>query len=151
MYQQQQVNDLVKFYTRQQRGGGSDDDLLYYRSNYRRQRGAGLGSILGSIAKRLIPFAKSVLWPAAKKYVLPHAKTAALGFTEDLLEGKNLKQSLKSRGTDVIKGTTQQLRDQSGSGRQKRNTRKAKPYKRKTSNKTLSLGVKISKCRKKTF
>ena len=114
------VNQFIKFLTRQQRGGGLDNDLLYYKSNYNRQRGAGLGSILGSIAKHLIPFAKNILWPTAKKYVLPHAKTAALGFTDDLLEGRNFGQSLKERGTEVIKGATQQLRDQSGSGRRKR-------------------------------
>ena len=132
---QPNVSDLVKFYSRQQRGGGLNDDLLYYKSSYRNQRGNGLGSIFGAIAKRLIPFAKQVLWPAAKKYVLPHAKTAALGLTEDLLEGKNLRSSLKERGSEAIKGATQQLRDQSGSGfptKQKRKIGRPRktPYKK---------------------
>lgn len=147
----QQVNELIRLYTRQQRGGGLDDNLLYYTSSYKRQRGAGLGSILGSLAKRLMPFAKQILWPAAKKYVLPHAKSAALALTDDILEGKNVGQSLKQRGVEAIKGATQQLRDQSGTGKRKKRTR-AKPYKRKTKkklNKTITLGVKNSKCRKK--
>ena len=85
------------------------------------------------------------MWPATKKYVLPHAKTAALGMTEDFIEGKNLRDSFRNRGADAIKSATQQLRDQSGSGHQKRNKQK-RALKRK---KPYSLELKSPPCQKR--
>lgn len=125
------VAELEKYYTRQQRGRGLEDDLPFYSSSYKRQRGGGLGSLFGALAKRLIPFAKNILWPAAKKYVLPHATSAALALTDDILEGKNVGSSIKERGVEAIKGATQQYREQSGSGRQRRSISRKRAPKRK--------------------
>lgn len=126
MYQAD-VNQLVRLYNPQV-GRGLDDGLVYYKSSYKRQRGAGLGSILGSIARRLIPIARNILWPAAKKYVLPHATAAAKQVAGDVLSGRNVKESIKDHGKQALKGIGEQIISQSGSGRHRR---RIKPRKRK--------------------
>lgn len=113
------VNDLVRLYS-PQIGRGLDDGLVYYKSSYRRQRGAGLGGILGTIARKLIPIAKNILWPAAKKYVLPHATQAAKHMAGDVLSGRNIKESVKERGINALKGIGEGIFTQSGSGRKRR-------------------------------
>ncbi len=112
-------NTLMRLYNPQV-GSGHDDGLTFYRSNYRRQRGAGLGSIFGSIARRLIPFARNFLLPAAKKYVLPHATEAVKNIADDIFSGKNVKQSLKEHGKTAIKGIGSNILSQSGSGRKRK-------------------------------
>ena len=67
---QPDVNELVRFYTCQQRGGGLDDNSLFYKSTFKRQRGGGLGSIFGSIARTLLAYAKQLL-SIAKEYLIP--------------------------------------------------------------------------------
>jgi hypothetical protein len=124
------VNAMIRLYTPQV-GSGHDDGLTFYRSNYRRQRGAGLGSIFGSIARRLIPFARNFLLPAAEKYVLPHAKEAVKNIAGDILSGKNVKQSFKEHGKTAIKGIGNKILSQSGSGRKrKRNLSKRRSSKK---------------------
>lgn len=112
---------MIRLYTPQV-GKGHDDGLTFYRSSYRRQRGAGLGSIFGSIARRLIPFAKNFLLPAAQKYILPHATEAAKNIADDIFAGKNVKQTLKQHGKTAIKGIGDQFLGQSGSGRKRKRT-----------------------------
>lgn len=124
------INAMIRLYTPQV-GSGHDDGLTFYRSNYRRQRGSGLGSIFGSIARRLIPFARNFLLPAAQKYVLPHAKQAVKNIADDILSGKNVKQSLKEHGKTAIKGIGDKILSQSGSGRKrKRNISKRRSSKK---------------------
>ncbi len=124
MYQAD-VTQLVRLYNPQV-GRGMDDGLVYYKSSYKRQRGAGLGSILGSLARRLIPIAKNILWPAAKKYVLPHAASAAKQFAGDVLSGRNVKESIKDHGKQALKGIGEQIINQSGSGRKRRSIKAKK-------------------------
>jgi len=118
------VHDLARLY-RPQTGRGADS-LNFYKSSYRRQRGAGLGSVLGAIARTLIPLAKNILWPAAKKYVIPHAKEAAKHFAGDVLTGRNVKESFKEHSKGALKGIGTQITSQSGTGRRKRSTKSRK-------------------------
>lgn len=106
-------------------GGSLESGLLVYRPNLRRQHGHGLGSFFGRIFQRIIPL--------AQKYVLPHAKSAMSNVTRDILEGKDIKESLKSNTKSALKGVANQIFDQSGSGRRgkKRKTKKALYFKRK--------------------
>lgn len=126
MYQVDE-NALARLYS-PQTGRGADDGLVFYKSSYKRQRGAGLGSVLGAIARTLIPIARNILWPAAKKYVLPHATEAARQVAGDVLSGRNVKESFKEHGKGALKGIGAQILSQSGKGRSKRST---KPRKRK--------------------
>lgn len=134
------VNDLVRLYSPQV-GRGLEDGLAFYKSSYKRQRGAGLGGILGSIARKLIPIAKNILWPAAKKYVLPHAAEAARHLAGDVLTGKNVKESIKVRGGQALKGIGEEIFTQSGSGRKRRI--KSRKRKAATKSKRKSKKAKI--------
>ena len=119
------VTDFIRLYNPQV-GRGLDDGLSFYKSSYRRQRGAGLGGILGTIARRLIPIAKNILWPAAKKYVLPHATEAAKNLATDVLSGRNVKESIKERASTALKKVGDQIINQSGSGRRRRSVKAKK-------------------------
>lgn len=121
---QVEINDLVRLY-HPQVGRGMDDGLMFYKSNYKRQRGSGLGGILGTLARKLIPIAKNILWPAAKKYVLPHAASAARHVAGDVFSGRNIKESVKEHGSHALKGIGEGILTQSGSGR-KRGTKSRK-------------------------
>ncbi len=126
------VKDFIRLYS-PQTGRGADDGLVFYKSSYKRQRGSGLGGVLGAIARRLIPIAKNILWPAAKKYVLPHASAAAKQLAGDVLSGRNVKESIKHRGRDALKGIGDTIVTQSGSGRKrKRKSKRRKPTAKRT-------------------
>lgn len=61
-----------------------------------RQRGGGIGSVLGGIAKYALPL--------LMKWVMPHAKKAALSTVADVAKGgKSLKSSLKRNGLALLK------------------------------------------------
>lgn len=137
------VNDLARLYS-PQTGRGADSGLAFYKSSYKRQRGAGLGSVLGAIARTLIPIARNILWPAAKKYVLPHATEAARQVAGDVLSGRNVKESLKEHGKGALKGIGKQIISQSGKGRGRRSTKSRKrkatvKTRKRTSKKLLTL------------
>jgi len=119
-------NDIYQFYNPKQSGRGIED-LAFYRGNWRRQKGAGLGGILGSIGRRLLPL--------ARRFLLPSAKKAAKNIALDILSGKNVKESLKDRSKTAIKEVGHQIIDQIGSGRRKK---LKKPLKR------TKLGIQLS-------
>lgn len=61
-----------------------------------RQRGGGLGSVLGFISKYALPL--------IKKYIIPHIKNAAISSVHDVVgDGLSIKSSLKNRGKQFIK------------------------------------------------
>jgi len=143
MYQHADVSDFLRLYN-PQIGRGLDDELSFYKSSYKRQRGAGLGAIFGSIARTLLPFAKNYLLPAAKNYLLPAAKSYALshgqqaikGIASDVLSGRNVRETIKEHGQSALKGLKEygqsalkgigeQFRNQSGSGRRTKRKRRA--------------------------
>jgi len=106
--------DLISLYDprRQQSGGGE-----FYRANLTRQRGAGIGSFFKSVGRFLLPL--------VRKHVLPHAVSTAKNVVSDVIEGRNVLQTLKQHGLEGIKDVGKSLiDDQSGSGiRQKRKRR----------------------------
>lgn len=59
------------------------------------QRGSGLGLIFATKAKYAIPL--------VKKYLLPHAKSAALNTISEVASGKSFKQSKKNQGLGFLK------------------------------------------------
>jgi len=119
------VNQLARLYS-PQTGRGLNDNLQFYKSTYRRQRGAGLGAIFGSIAKHLIPFAKNILWPAAQQYLMPRAQEAAKDIAKDILSGRSVRESIKERGSNALKSIGANIFRQSGSGRPRKRKRAQK-------------------------
>ena len=77
-------------------GQGQGDINIFrrYRPN-RLSKGQGLWSILSQIGRRALPF--------LKEWVLPSAKEYGKNVLSDVIEGKNLKSSLKSRGNESLK------------------------------------------------
>lgn len=106
--------DLLRIYDpRQQYGSGE-----FYRANISRQRGSGIGSIFKSIGRFLLPL--------VKKHVLPHAATTAKNVMSDVIEGRNVGETLKEHGLKGIKGVGDSiLGNQSGSGSRQKRKRKS--------------------------
>ena len=74
-----------------------------------RQKGGGLGSILGFLGRYAIPL--------LKKYVLPHAKTAVFKTISDVGNGQSVKEAIKSNATAMLKNVGQSITSpQSGAG-----------------------------------
>jgi hypothetical protein len=83
--------DIYNIYHPIQSGGTSP----FYQANLRRQRGSGIGGILGTIARTVMPF--------LAKYVFPSAKTFVRKTAGDIFSGRNVKETLKEHGIDALK------------------------------------------------
>ena len=76
----------------------------FSHSVFASQRGAGLGNLLGSLARAIIPVAKSTLLPAAKnlakragKQLIREGARTASDVFGDVAQGHNIKDSVKAR------------------------------------------------------
>jgi len=116
----------------------------------RTQRGHGLGSMLSSMFRRILPFLKS-----GAKFLAPRVMKAGMQITDDVVAGKSFKESVKERVPDAIKEAISSVHMQSGSGFRKRRITKNKnsgAKRRRVTNIRLSLGKKkrrVSKKKKK--
>ena len=106
-------------------------------------RGAGLGGLFGSIARKLLPF--------AQKYILPNVMEAAKNVVSELGQGRNIRESLKENATAALKNAGKQYFNQSGSGMRRRRKvrRKTKATKRKTIRKKRATKKAIKRRTKK--
>ena len=102
-----------QYYTHQQKGGG---DFPVYVGKYR-QRGHGLGNILGSLFRRILPFLKSFA---------PIALRTGANIVEDVSKGKSWKDSAFTRVPETISSVAFGKANQSGSGVRRRRKRTAK-------------------------
>lgn len=72
-----------------------------------RQKGAGLGNILGFIRRYAIPL--------ISKYVLPHAESSLRGVANDIVSGKPISDALKTNALTMVKNVGKSvLKNQSG-------------------------------------
>ena len=106
-----------QYYANQQSGRG-----MPVYSGALRQRGHGLGNIIGSLFRRILPF----LGRGAAAALMTGSKVVG-----DVSEGKKFKQSLKDRVPEGIKSLASSLVNQSGSGHRKRKRRQSKNKKKK--------------------
>jgi hypothetical protein len=83
---------------RQQRGG----NITWYRGA-RFQRGYGIGGIFKSLARYAIP-----LFKQGAKVVGKRALQAATEVGQDVLQGKNVRESVKTQGEKVVKDFAEQ-------------------------------------------
>ena len=93
-----------QYYDRQQRGRG---EFPVYVGRYA-QRGHGIGNILGSLFRRILPVLKSIA---------PHILRTGVNVLEDVSKGKSWKESTIKRVPEVLSSYVFQ---QSGSGKRKR-------------------------------
>ena len=105
---------LRDHFLREQRGG----NIAGYRGA-RFQRGYGIGGIFKSLARYAIP-----LFKHAAKVVGKRALRAATEVGQDVLQGKNVRESVETRGGKVVKDFAEQgartLLRQTGHGRKRR-------------------------------
>merc|ERR1712215_361703 len=80
-----------------------------------------MGPILSQIGKRALPF--------LKEWVLPSAKEYGKNVLTDVISGKTLKSSLKSRGKESLQNIGKKIMG-SGSRKRKASTLKRKKLKR---------------------
>ena len=132
---------LVNYYVNQARGMQYGGSLPYFAGIKKNmQSGHGLGSFFGSVFSKI----KNAL-PWFFKTVAKNALQTGANVASDLIEGKNVKESLKERGIEGakaavnevgpralegIKSTFQQEFNQSGSGRRYRTLQRPKKVKR---------------------
>ncbi len=108
------VQQLTGHYLRQQRGG----NIAGYRGT-RMQRGYGIEGTFRSLARFAIPLFKKSAESVGKR-----ALKAATEVGQDVLDGKKIKESTKSRGREVFKDWANQeanaLVHQAGKGKKRR-------------------------------
>ena len=106
-----------QYYNHQQKGGGGDFPV--YVGRYR-QRGHGLGNMLGSLFRRILPFLKSFA---------PVALRTGANIVEDVSKGKSWKDAAFARVPETISSVAFGKANQSGSvRRKKKRTSKAKKH-----------------------
>ncbi len=76
------------------------DDILVFIPRHSRRDG-GLFAVLSGFAKRVIPFLMHT--------VAPEALQMGKGLLRDVLEGKRLCKSLRSRGVAAVKGVGERI------------------------------------------
>ena len=99
---EQEFNSISNSFSPIISGQGQGDINIFrrYRPN-RLTRGQGLLSILSQVGKRALPF--------LKEWVLPSAKEYGKNVLSDVIGGKTLKSSLKSRGKESLQNLGQKI------------------------------------------
>ena len=99
---EQEFNSISNSFSPIISGQGQGDINIFrrYRPN-RLTRGEGLLSILSQVGKRALPF--------LKEWVLPSAKEYGKNVLSDVIGGKTLKSSLKSRGKESLQNLGQKI------------------------------------------
>lgn len=116
-----------QYYTNQQRGQG---DFPVYIGNAR-QRGHGLGNIIGGLFRRILPFIKSIT---------PHVLRSGANIVDDVKSGKSWKEAVFKRVPETVGAFA---RGQTGHGSLQ--TKISRKRKRKTKR------TPVKKCRRDIF
>src|SRR5664279_1628333 len=103
-----------EYYSRQQKGNGMP---IYMGAPS--QRGHGLGNMLGSLFRRILPFLKQNAIPLLQRGAAMALRTGAK-VVDDVHDGQTVKESLKERVPSGIKLFVSSIINQSGSGAYRR-------------------------------
>ena len=148
---EQEFNSISNSFSPTISGQGQGDINIFrrYRPN-RLTRGQGLLSILSQVGKRALPFIKDWILPSAREY--------GRNVLSDVIGGKTLKSSLKSRGKESLQNLGQRIVRGQGSKKKKtlfRKKRRALKRLRRTANKggkkSKKKAKKILKKKKKSY
>src|SRR5664279_5464917 len=107
-----------EYYSRQQKGNGMP---IYMGAPS--QRGHGLGNMLGSLFRRILPFLKQNAIPLLQRGAAMALRTGAK-VVDDVHDGQTVKESLKERVPSGIKSFVSSIINQSGSGAYRRHKSK---------------------------
>lgn len=121
IHQTDKNRELYKNYYLNQAGDG-----LSVFSGASTQRGHGLGSIFGSIAKLAAPLVRRGVNVLGKQALRSGVRLAG-----DVIEGRSPKQALKRRGIQFVNRTASQLLSPPGEPMKKRAKRTTQPSLRK--------------------
>jgi hypothetical protein len=117
------------YYSNQQRGGGSTPVYGGVLS----QRGHGIGNMIGSLFRRALP-------TLLRRGAAAALRTGA-NVVDDIQDKKQIKDSLKKRIPEGLKGFATSLFGQSGRGLCKRKTRRKKRGGKKRSAKKRKIDI----------
>lgn len=116
------------------RGGGFDDINTFIPPGTRRgRRGGGIFNILSGLAKKAIPF--------LMRNVIPEAIHMGRGVVSDVMEGRNVKQSLKTRGIGALQGLGNRFAKGGGRARVKKKKIKNRQLKKKKAKKCYKTDI----------
>ena len=104
-----------RYYDLQQKGRG---EFPVYVGRYS-QRGHGIGNIIGSLLRRILP---------ALKFIAPHALRTGANVLEDVSQGKSWKEAAIKR---IPEGVEKLVFGQTGSGKCERETQHDKVRKKR--------------------
>jgi hypothetical protein len=107
-----------QYYSRQQKGSG---DFPVYVGRYR-QRGHGLGNMIGSLFRRILPYLKTFA---------PIALRTGANIVEDVSKGKSWKDAAFERVPETISRVAFGNKNQSGSGVRRRRIKRKRQAKTK--------------------
>ena len=126
---EQEFNSISNSFSPIISGHGQGDINVFRRYKPKFSRDQGLLSILSQIGKRALPF--------LKEWVLPSAKEYGKNVLTDVISGKTLKSSLKSRGKESLQNIGKKIM---GSGSRKRRASALKRKKLKRLRRTTHKG-----------
>lgn len=111
-----------QYYGRQQKGGG---DFPIYVGRYS-QRGHGIGNLLGSLFRRILPVLKAAA---------PHVLRTGANIVQDVASGQTWRESAIKRVPETLRAVRpsavlETLTGQTGSGKRKRRKKSLKKTKR---------------------
>lgn len=100
------------------KGGGIENIKIFQPTAalQRTRRGGGIFNVLSGLAKRAIPF--------LIRTIAPEAMQMGRGVLGDVLEGRKLRESLRSRGITAIRGVGERLARGGGKIRKKKVNKK---------------------------
>ena len=109
---EQEFNSISNSFSPIISGQGQGDINIFRRNRHNGlARGHGLLSILSQIGRKALPF--------LKEWVLPSAKEYGKNVLSDVISGKTLKSSLKTRGKESLQNIGQRFMKGQGSKRRK--------------------------------
>ena len=109
---EQEFNSISNSFSPIISGHGQGDINIFRRNRHNGlARGQGLLSILSQIGRKALPF--------LKEWVLPSAKEYGKNVLSDVVGGKTLKSSLKTRGKESLQNIGQRFMKGQGSKRRK--------------------------------
>jgi hypothetical protein len=111
-----------QYYAKQQRGQG--DFPVYIGSA--RQRGHGLGNIIGSLLRRILPILKSFA---------PHVLRSGANIVDDVKSGKTWKEAVFKRVPETVRAFTQGQTGDGARRRRKISRKRKRTTKRKSTKK----------------
>jgi hypothetical protein len=120
---------------------GRGGNLPVFRGHYYPHTGYGIGGIISGLFRSAIPLLK----PLAKKVAKATGKELLRGGTKifsDVMEGKNLKSAIKSRGLEGISNLAEKaFRNRSGASSRGRKRKATSQKKRHRSNKLAKSDI----------